>query len=63
MSNAIRRSRLNNWTKAERNLSDCNWTRTQNHLVRKQTLKIAVAISNVLASTIYFHKEQTDALI
>ena len=47
MSNAIRRSKLNHWTKDERNPSK---------------FKITVAISNVIASTIYFHK-QTDALI
>ena len=29
----------------------------------KKSFKIAVAISNVIASTIYFHKQQTDALI
>ena len=47
MSNAIRQSRLNHWTKQR----------------KKKSFKIAVSISNVIASTIYFHKQQADALI
>ena len=40
-------------------LSDCNWTRTQNHLVRKhiQTQNIFY-IQNILRTYFIFHKKQ-----
>ena len=51
MSNAIRQSRLNHWTKQR-------WKKS-----KIPKFKIAFAVSNVIASTIYFNKQQTDALI
>ena len=34
-------------------ISDCNWTRTQNHLVRKQTLNHTVNTQYILCVCIY----------